>query len=165
MTMKMTAARTPAPALPARWADDGAFEPDLGRLAERRPIWAASDGGRLVGHLGGFETDWGFGPLTWTPEWAWSAEPDDADPAARQRLIQDLYAAAADRWAVAGVRAHWLSVYADDPVAVEAFGWLGFGRKVSQETAKKTHTPTVMRWKTVTNSSAVEWVARSSSLS
>ena len=75
-------------------------------------------------------TDWGFGPLSWTPEFAWGMANPDGEPSTRRAAIHDLYAVAAEHWTASGARAHWVSVLADDREAVEAFTWLGFGHQV-----------------------------------
>lgn len=118
-------------ALPDRWAEPTQFEGELARLVAEGSAWAAIRRGSLIGHMGAFETDWGAGPLSWTPEWAWSvAVARDDDGAARRTAIHDLYETAAERWTAFGARSHWISIYADDPDAADAFTWLGFGHHV-----------------------------------
>lgn len=127
---RITRLRGSVPALPPRWSEPAELVTVLNGLGARAPAWAAVRDGRLIGHLGGYVTDWGFGPLSWTSEWAWAAADAGEDPVARRAIIHDLYTAAAERWTAAGARAHWLSVLADDRDAVEALTWLGFGHQV-----------------------------------
>ena len=122
--------RGASPALPDRWAEPTQFEAELARLVAQGSAWAAIRRGRLIGHMGAFETDWGAGPLSWTPEWAWSVGVARDDGAARRTAIHDLYATAAEGWTAFGARSHWISIYADDRDAADAFTWLGFGHHV-----------------------------------
>jgi GNAT superfamily N-acetyltransferase len=126
----VTRLRGTAPALPARWTEPAEIVAALGGHAARAPSWGAVHEGGLVGHLGGSVVDWGFGPLSWSPEWGWAVARLEGAPATRRTAIHDLYTVAAERWTAAGARAHWLSVLADDRGAVEAFTWLGFGHQV-----------------------------------
>lgn len=117
-------ARARCPLLPERWTDSAPYVPLLERIAHRGAGMVAFDAGRVVGYLAAWPAEGRGERWTYAPEWAWSSL---ADGSAGERLLQDLYAAAAERWVADGRRTHYLAVFAGDP-GEAAFRWLGFGR-------------------------------------
>ncbi len=119
------AARRRNALLPARWEQGATYVPELDSIQRHGSGVALIDRGRLHGFLAAYQVARGARRWTFTPEWAWGARGRD-----RARLIQDLYAAAADRWVADGCRTHHVSVHAPDRVGRSAWSWLGFGHEV-----------------------------------
>lgn len=131
------AGRRRNPLLPARWEQATTYLPELDAIQRHGSGVALVDGGRLRGYLVAFEVTRGDRRWTFTPEWAWAASGRG-----RTGVIQDLYAAAADRWVADGTRTQHVSVHASDRVGLGAWSWLGFGHEVMDGIRDLTPIPT-----------------------
>jgi len=112
------------PLLPARYASPSAFFPLLrDLLSTGAPGVAAIRDGRLVGYLTGWRMpDFRGQKSTYSPEWANGAEPGES-----RAIYEELYRRLSAEWASEGYVAHYLSLFPNDPGALQAFHWLGFG--------------------------------------
>jgi GNAT superfamily N-acetyltransferase len=125
------AARRAEPLLPPGWGRPEPYGAQLKVIRERGSGVALVEGGRCLGFLAGFEVSRASGDRwVYTPEWGWAATARRRPGRERERLIQDLYAAAAAAWVDAGFRAHYVSVLANDRAGLRAWSWLGFGHSV-----------------------------------
>jgi len=123
---RVAAAREANPLIPARWTEADAYRSELEALHRRGSGVAMLQGDRMVGFLAAFEVRRGE-TWTYTPEWAWAAEPVASAGLSRHAVIQELYAATAAGWVEAGFRAHFVAVLAGDRSALRALEWIGFG--------------------------------------
>jgi GNAT superfamily N-acetyltransferase len=58
----------------------------------------------------------------YSPEWANAAELGDS-----RRIYEEMYTHLAAVWTADSCAAHYISMFANDPQAIEAWHWLGFG--------------------------------------
>jgi len=114
-----------APALPAAWADPVLLETALAALAAKGDALAAIGPEGLVGFHGAIHLD-GHGG-----RWAYSADiAHGATGREARAVIEALYTRLAERWVRDACIEHVVTVLADDTVALETFGQLGFGATV-----------------------------------
>lgn len=123
---RVAVARRQNPLIPVAWADPESYLPELAALHRRGSGVAMLRDGRMVGFMAAYEVRRGTGWI-YAPEWGLAAEPFSARGLSRQRIIEELYAAAATRWVEDGFRAHYLAVLADDRTARRAVESIGFG--------------------------------------
>lgn len=116
--------------IPVGWEQADSYLAGLASIRKHGSGIALMDGGRMLGFLAGFEVSRERGRWIYTPEWGWAARPIRDPGMRRGTVIQDLYAAAAERWVEAGFRAHYASVLANDRSGLRAWAWLGFGHQV-----------------------------------
>jgi GNAT superfamily N-acetyltransferase len=112
------------PLLPSRYASPAAFVALLRDLASTgAPGVVAIRDDRLVGFLTGWCMPTFRGQKsTYSPEWGNGAEPGES-----QAIYEELYRRLAADWASDGYVAHYVSLFPNDPGALWAFHWLGFG--------------------------------------
>jgi GNAT superfamily N-acetyltransferase len=117
--------RMRVPALPSAWADPVLLETALAALAAKGDALAAIGPEGLVGFQGAIHLD-GHGG-----RWAYSADiAHGATGREARAVIEALYARLAERWVRDACIEHVVTVLADDAVALETFGQLGFGATV-----------------------------------
>ena len=84
---------------------------------------AAIRGEQLVGFLTGWQMPSFRGKRsTYSPEWANAANLDDS-----QRIYEELYSHLAKVWVADQYVVHYISLFPNDPYALSAWNWMGFG--------------------------------------
>jgi GNAT superfamily N-acetyltransferase len=120
-------ARSRCPLLPERWTDADACGALLSEIVRRGVGMVALADEHLVGYLAAWPGEGRGDRWAYVPEIGWGV--DGSDDLANSRVIQDLYAGAAERWVAEDRRAHFIGVLAGEAEEA-AFAWLGFGRTV-----------------------------------
>jgi GNAT superfamily N-acetyltransferase len=112
------------PLLPTPYQDPQNITPMLRNIFEAEgPGVAALQDGQLVGFLVGWlMPDFRGKRSVYSPEWANAAMPQDC-----RYIYERMYQSLAARWVADQYTAHYLSIFADDQQALQAFHWLGFG--------------------------------------
>jgi GNAT superfamily N-acetyltransferase len=121
--------------LPAR--DANRFLPRIEWVKAHGRIMGAFEDGRLVAFLGAFFLDdfRNAGPGAYSPDWCHGVLPRKERNGTMWasdsfRTCRDLYRALAPCLIENGARIHSVSVYASEPIPLEAFSLTGFGRIV-----------------------------------
>ncbi|MHC5033184.1 MAG: GNAT family N-acetyltransferase [Planctomycetota bacterium] len=112
------------PLLPLRYGEVSNLLPLLRDIVTASgPGVAAARDGRLVGFLKAWLMPAFRGKRSvYSPEWANAADLDDS-----RHIYEEMYRHLSAAWVADGHVAHYISVFANDIHAVEAWHWLGFG--------------------------------------
>lgn len=112
------------PLLPDRYLDQLNILPHLESLYHTGgPGVVAIQDGKLVGFFMGWTMEEFRGKKsTFSPEWANAAKVDNS-----KFIYQELHQALTAKWVAEGYVAHYISIFANDPEAITACQWLGYG--------------------------------------
>ena len=112
------------PLLPERYKNESNIMPHLENLYNTGcPGVVAIQDGRLVGFLMGWMMEEFRGKKsTYSPEWANAATLDNS-----KFIYQEMYQALSEKWVAGGYIVHYMTIFANDPNAITACQWLGYG--------------------------------------
>jgi GNAT superfamily N-acetyltransferase len=116
--------RARVPDLPQRYSDVSSLTPLLQDILKPGiPGVAAIQENRMVGFLTAWQmSDFRGKRSIYSPEWANAAALDDS-----ARIYESMYSRISGDWLAGKYPAHYLSLFPNDPQALQQWHWLGFG--------------------------------------
>ncbi len=128
---RVRALRRRIPSLPAPWADETVVGRVIGELAIRGSGFAALRGERLLAFQAATILDGHGGRWAYTPDVGHAVADSRVLPAAAAaRVVEEVYAQLAERWAREACLEHVVTVLAHDSTTTATLGRLGFGQLV-----------------------------------